>query len=164
MSIGNLMCGHRFKPGVYCGLGKKHGGVHIVYKCVGGGEKPCFHIIEWNDDRETMTGPREEGVAFFAKNSEGAAGRSRALKEAIAEGMKHVPEGEVFEIRERTPGDFAKYDDWAVAWYFVPKQPKGFNHSRIAQEPLFINDAESGVLVENGSHKILARIKSTGGV
>lgn len=164
--IARPICGHAHK-GHVCNLDGGHIGIHNETKSVGPGD---FQLHEWNDQEQERTS--ELGEAFTC-NYDDAADCRRAKEQAIADARKLFEPGTVFEIRAKLyPGDRTTdygtkkitrdeaAKDWGIAWYLVPKQPKGFEHLETATEPLVDYEYDQGEHIEAGGYILLARIKA----
>ncbi len=150
------ICGHEFKTGVTCGKEKGHDGVHSFYKSVPEG---CIALF-WNDDCETE---RPELCEIFPCDyAAGKKVRMETMRLAINDAKKTLPPGEVFEIRAKEyPVDREAEKDWGIAWYVIPKQPKGFEHLETKKSPLLQNDVDEGIKDDEfGGYVLLARIKA----
>lgn len=167
-----MKCGHG--AGEYiCDLDKGHSGNHRRTKEIKRNLFPGeseFTIHEWND--EGYTPLPEHGDSFQCDYDD--AEDCRHTKElAIFAARRYLTPGVVFEIRAKlypedrttdygtkkiTRDEAAK--DWGIAWYLVPKQPKGFEHLETATEPLVDYEYDQGEHIEAGGYILLARIKA----
>ena len=168
-----MPCCHKFAD-VECGQDKGHLGVHTSYEETSSSEtETCFTVREWNDDGETSK--EELGAAFPCDYDKGDGERQKIMSIAIADARHNLPAGTVFEIRAKEyPVNGGKKSDWGVrhvsqremaenwgiAWYVRPKQPKGFEHCETKTTPLVKFATDKGEKDELGGYVLLARIKA----
>jgi len=162
-------CNHQYfceelQLNFFCGQQPGHDGPHRIYldldKKIHGSNE--FLVVEWDDaGNERPECHKEQGKAIEYYGDKSYGDKEKIVNQLIADAEQTLPNGKVYEIRERFSKDKNKH---GAAWYYLPNledsKPQWEHYTLRTQEPLFLNALGEGCISPLGGYMLTGRLKT----